>query len=67
MEEGSSADQVGIEQGDILLSIDNVDITSADSLKAQLYNYAPGDQVTAVIYRSGQQYAVTLTVGEAKG
>ena len=67
VEEGSSADQVGIEQGDILLSIDNVDITSADSLKAQLYNYAPGDQVTAVIYRSGQQYAVTLTVGEAKG
>jgi len=67
VEEGGSADQVGIEEGDILLSIDNVDITSFDSLKSQLYNYAPGDQITAIIYRGGQQYAVTMTVGEAKG
>ena len=64
---GSSADQVGIEEGDILLSIDGTDISSPDALKAQLYNYEPGDQVQAVIYRSGQQYAVTLTVGEANG
>ena len=67
VESGSSADQVGIEEGDILLSLDGVDITSNDSLKAQLYNYTPGDQVTAIIYRGGKQYAVTLTVGEAKG
>ena len=67
VESGSSADQVGIEEGDILLSLDGVEITSNDSLKAQLYNYTPGDQVTAIIYRGGKQYAVTLTVGEAKG
>lgn len=67
VERGGSADQVGIEEGDILLSLDGADITSADALKAQLYNYAPGDRVTAVIYRSGKQYAVTMTVGEAKG
>ena len=67
VEQGGSADQVGIEEGDILLSLDGADITSADALKAQLYNYAPGDRVTAVIYRSGKQYAVTMTVGEAKG
>ena len=67
VERGSSADQAGIEEGDILLSLDGADITSADALKTQLYNYTPGDQVTAVIYRSGKQYAVTMTVGEAKG
>ena len=67
VEEGSSAEQVGIQEGDILLSIDGVDIYSQDTLKTQLYNYEPGDQVQAVIYRSGKQYAVTLTVGEANG
>ena len=67
VESGSSADIAGIEEGDILLSLDGVTITTNDSLKAQLYNYAPGDQITAIIYRSGNQYAVTLTVGEAKG
>ena len=67
MESGSSADIAGIEEGDILLSLEGVTITTNDSLKAQLYNYAPGDQITAIIYRSGNQYAVTLTVGEAKG
>ena len=67
VESGSSADIAGIEEGDILLSLEGVTITTNDSLKAQLYNYAPGDQITAIIYRSGKQYAVTLTVGEAKG
>ena len=67
VEDGSSAHHVGIQEGDILLSLDGVNIYSQDSLKTHLYNYQPGDQVTAVIYRSGQQYTVTLTVGEANG
>ncbi len=67
VESGSSADQAGIEEGDILLGIDDIAVTSADSLKTLLYNYTPGDEITAVIYRSGHQYAVKLTVEEAKG
>ena len=67
VENGSSAQQAGIEEGDILLSLEGKEITSGDDLKMQLYNYAPGDQVTVIIYRSGNQYAVTLTVEEAKG
>ena len=67
VESGSSAAQAGIEEGDILLRIDDVDITSMDSLKTQLYNYAPGDSITAMIYREGQRYIVELTVGEATG
>jgi serine protease Do len=67
VEDGSSAQHAGIEEGDILLSMDGKEITSGDDLKMQLYNYAPGDQVTVIIYRSGNQYAVTLTVEEAKG
>ena len=67
MDPNSSAHKAGIEEGDILLSFEGSEITSADDLKMQLYNYAPGDQVTVIIYRGGKQYAVTLTVEEAKG
>ena len=63
---GSSADEIGIETGDILISIDDTRITSSSSLETLLYNYTPGDTVEAVIYRSGRQYTVTMTVGEAK-
>lgn len=67
IETGSSADKVGLETGDILISLDGVDITSSHVLETLLYKYVPGDTVEAVVYRSGKQYSVTLTVGEANG
>lgn len=65
VEENSSADAVGIQPGDILISIDGVQITSSDTLNTQLYSYEPGDTLHAIIYRSGRKYTVMLTVGEA--
>ena len=67
VDEDSSAATAGIQRGDILLSIDGVRIADNDTLRAQLYNYTPGDHVTVVIYRNGRQYQVTLTVGEVQG
>ncbi len=64
---GSSAEAAGLEAGDILISIDNTNITSSQVLETLLYGYIPGDTMQAVIYRSGKQYRVTLTVGEANG
>ena len=63
---GGSAHTVGIQEGDILVSINDRDISSVEALKSLLYNYAPGDTLEAVIYRSGKYYSVKLTVGEAK-
>ena len=61
----SSAAQIGIQEGDVLISLDGVRITGADSYEAQLYTYEVGDTVTAIIYRDGRQYEVKLTVTEA--
>ena len=60
-----SAAQVGIEPGDILISIDNVRITDTETLQSLLYSHIPGDSLQAVVYRAGKQYSVKLTVGEA--
>ena len=57
----------GIEVGDILLSVDNSRITDMDSLKAVLYAYEAGDQVTVTIYRNGTTASATVTLQEARG
>ena len=67
VEPGSDAHRVGIEEGDLLLSIGGTRITSYDELRSAIYSYQVGDTVEVVIYRSGQQYLVELTLSEAKG
>ena len=67
VEPGSYAAHYGIEEGDILMAVEDTRITDMDSLNTFLYNHQVGDVVTAVIYRGGQQYNVDLTLTENKG
>ena len=67
VEYGSDAHKVGIEEGDLLLSIGGTRITSYDELRSAIFAYEVGDTVEVVIYRGGQQYLVELTLSEAKG
>ena len=67
VETGSDAHEKGIEYGDILISINNERITDMDSLNTVLYAHDAGDTVNVVIYRSGKQYSLTLTLHENKG
>ena len=62
--EGSSAAGVGIVPGDILISIDGTSIRTQNELDTALYNYAAGDQMDIVIYRSGYTMQATLTLAE---
>lgn len=64
---GSSADNVGIEDGDVLLSVGDSSVASMDDLRSALYNYEVGQSVEVVIYRGGQRYRVELTVSEDHG
>ena len=64
---GSDADTKGIERGDILISINDTRITTAQDLSSLLYNCKVGDVVKAIVYRGGYQYELQLTVAEDKG
>ena len=64
---GSDAYAKGIEDGDMLLSVDNNRISSMEQLRALLFDREVGDSVEVVIYRAGQQYRVELTLSEQKG
>ena len=64
---GSDAAAKGVERGDILISINDTHITTADQLSSLLYGFEVGQTVTAVVYRGGYQYELQLTIGEDKG
>ena len=64
---GSDAAAKGIERGDILISINGAHITTADQLSSLLYGCEVGEVVTAIVYRSGYQYELQLTIGEDRG
>ena len=57
----------GLVIGDILLSINNRDVTTMEEMKSAIFEYEVGQTVEAVIYRAGQRYLVELTLDEAKG
>lgn len=64
---GSDAHQKGIQDGDMLLNVDNHRITTMDELKSVLFDREVGETVEVIIYRSGERYRVQLTLGENKG
>ena len=64
---GSDAEAKGIESGDMLLSIGGQRIVNMDQLKSILYDHEVGDAVEIIIYRDGERYQATLTLGENKG
>lgn len=72
VEAGSAAENAGIHQGDILLSINGNRIIDNESFTSVLYGFVPGDAVQITLYRptshfGGQQLTVELTIDEATG
>ena len=62
----SSAAEQGIRRGDVLTSLDGVQLTSTDALEEIVYASSVGDELEATIYRDGTEFTLTITVGEAK-
>ena len=66
VEEGSSAGELGISPGDVLIAFDGTRVSTVDALKRLLYTHEAGDQVEIIIYRGGRQYQLTLTIDQAE-
>jgi putative serine protease PepD len=59
---GSTADQAGLEAGDIVTKVDDTRITGADSLVATIRSYRPGDTVTLTWMRDGEEQTAELVL-----
>ena len=62
---GSPAQQVGIQSGDILISVAGSQVASSDDITAALFGYEVGDPVEIIISRNNRYYQVELELIEA--
>ena len=67
VDRNSDAYRKGIEDGDILLQINDTRITTTEDMKSALYDLEVGETVQTIIYRGGQQYYLELALMEDKG
>lgn len=73
MSKDSTLIAVGVQAGDIITKINDVNVTSLDAFYAELYNHKPGESVKLSIYRAStnrlnsQSFDVTVTLLEDKG
>ena len=64
--ENSPAEEAGIQPGDIILSIDDQEVTSAASLKSYIRSCSVGDSVQLVLLRGNNTVTVTATLAESR-
>ena len=61
---GSAADKAGLKDGDLILKVDDTDISSNTALASVISGYNAGDTATLTIQRDGKEQTVTVTFGE---
>ncbi|MET7299696.1 trypsin-like peptidase domain-containing protein [Embleya sp. NPDC005575] len=69
VQDGGAAEAAGIQQGDVITSIDDQPITDVAALSEVLGGKQPGDQVKVSLMRArdGGKATVDVTLGELKG
>jgi len=55
----SAADKAGVKSGDIIVGIDDTEITSFYELRSALLDHKPGDSVSVKVYRDGKYLTLT--------
>ncbi len=65
--ERSSAKEAGIEEGDIIVSVNGVKVKSSSALQEQISKYRPGDKVELTVNRNGDTKKFTVELRNAQG
>jgi putative serine protease PepD len=64
VEQGSPAEQSGLEVGDLIVQFGGRSIQSSADLAAQIRSVSPGQRIPVKVVREGKEQAVTVTVGQ---
>lgn len=62
VQQGSAADEAGIEEGDIIVQMDDLEITTYKSFLSALYAKEVGNTVEIVVERDGQNKTFSVTL-----
>lgn len=63
--DGSPAEDAGIQQGDIIYSVEGTTVYSPNGLQNRVAQQRPGERVQIRIYRDGSPRDITIRLGEA--
>jgi serine protease Do len=59
---GGSAQDAGIEEGDVITKIQNIPVSSVSELQEQISRYRPGDKVNVILMRNNKEMNVGVTL-----
>jgi len=62
--QGSPAEKAGLKRGDIILQINDEEVTGTNTLSKIINNLEVGDKITLKIDRDGKEITVTAVLGE---
>jgi len=62
---GSPAARGGVQQGDVVISLDGQPVSDANVLRNRIAAATPGSRATLVVNRDGHQQEIVVTLGEA--
>lgn len=63
--DNSPAKTAGLQQGDIIVSLNDVKMDETHGYLNTLYTYKPGDTVTLGVIRDGKEITLSITLGES--
>ena len=61
---GSDAEKAGLKSGDLLLSLDGVEIENQDQFSSLIQNHSVGDTISITVYRQGKDVTLSVTLTE---
>jgi len=65
--EGGAAEQAGIAQGDIIISVEDFLVRSVTELQEQVGKYRPGDKIAVSILRGNQKQSLEILLRDRNG
>ncbi len=65
--ENSAAEEAGIEEGDIIVSVNKKKVKSVSELTEQIARYSPGDKITVTILRKNKEEILKIELKNKKG
>jgi Do/DeqQ family serine protease len=65
--EDGAANEAGIKEGDVILSVDNIEVNTVSELQEQIGKHRPGDKVELLIKRNNKKKQYTATLRNMKG
>ena len=64
VENNSAADKGGLMEGDVIIKVNDDNVSSIGYFRYYLYNYNPGDKVKITYLRDGEEKVTTITLGK---